>query len=169
MMTQLSTTSVDILKAVSKHPGKCATELSDLVGRKVPLQYISALLKSGLIEVSSSESKPMSNGRPREMYLYSITVSGAMKLKGVVEKESRPKFPQGRVRYHTPGPTSQIALTGSRPGAGVQSDGTRAVRPDDACSVATGREKVHGYKPYVPPKPTGRGYVERPIRNIANM
>lgn len=161
-MTKLSATSVAVLKAVSKNPGKCATELSDLVGRKVPLQYISSLLKNGLIQVSSRESKSMANSRPREMYLYSITVRGATQLKDIIEKESRPKVPKGRVRYHTPGPASHIALTGSRPGAPT-------VFHDNGCSVATGRAQVREYTVYQAPEPTGRGYVPRPIRNIANM
>lgn len=165
MVRNLSKASVDMVKAVYSHPGKCATELADITGNRSPLQCISALFKTGHLEVVGREMRPTSSGAPREMNLYVLTVKGKTLLREIMDEEHRPKLPKGRVRYHTLGPTSQIALVGSRPAASV----LPVLRKDNGCSVAASREPVSGYTKYVPPKPTGRGYVERPIKNIANM
>lgn len=165
MVRNLSKASVDMVKAVHSHPGKCATELADITGNRSPLHCISALFKTGHLVVVGREMRPTSSGTPREMNLYVLTVKGKTLLREIIEEENRPKLPKGRVRYHTPGPTSQIALTGSRAAASV----LPVFRKDNGCSVAASREPVVGYTTYVPPKPTGRGYVERPIKNIANM
>lgn len=165
VLATISKASVDMVKAVHSHPGKCATELADLTGNRAPLHCISALLKRGHLEVVGREMRPTSSGSPREMNLYVLSVRGKTLLREILEEENRPKSPKGRVRYHTPSPTSQIALTGSRAAASV----LPVFGKDNGCSVATSREPVVGYTTYVPPKPTGRGYVERPIKNIANM
>lgn len=165
MVRNLCKASVDMMKAVHSNPGKCATELADLTGNRSPLHCLSALFKMGYLEVAGREMRPTSSGAPREMNLYVITKIGKALLREIIEEENRPKLPKGRMRYHTPGPTSQIALTGSRPAASV----LPVFKKDTGCSVAASREPVIGYTKYVPPKPTGRGYVERPIRNIANM
>lgn len=153
-MTAISKTSVEILKVIKEHPGITVNELGALMGERPPLQYVSGLTKDGLLCVSGMADKPMNNGVLRRMNLYTLTHHGDGVLQRTLERDSVRKE-----RTYTELPVVQQDI---RPPMELR-------KPKIECSVATGREAKRTYEKYVAPPPTGRGYVPRLIRNVANM
>lgn len=141
---------LQILRVISKMPDCCAVDISRETGRvNNILQPISDLYASGFISVSGTEQRETLTGGKRSMNLYRITKDGQA-LMQIMEN--------GLHWQQTPGARSQIALPGSMPGR----------TPPDG--IAERRvESVYKFEKLVPEKHTGRGYVPRPIRSIANM
>jgi len=146
-MSTLSKTSVEIPKTVKAHPCICATEIGEHMGERPRLQYISALLKMGLLQIGGVEDRPSSSGAPRKMNLYSITHAGAGVLQRTLEQAAirKPVKPKVYAQLAT------VRTPFTRPETKMY---------DNGCSVATGREAKATYEPYTPPKPTGRGYAQ---------
>lgn len=161
-MTALSKTSVGILKTVKEHTGISATEIGEYMGERPRLQYVSSLLKMGLLRVTGIGERPsMPSGEPRMMNLYEITHRGSMILQRQLELLEEPKRPKVYAQlgeFHA-----------SKPHAGSGRPALEVKIHDNGCSVATGREAKRTYEKYVAPPPSGRGYVPRLIRNVANM
>ena len=161
-MPALSPTSVEVLKTVKEHPGISATEIGVYMGARPRLQYISAMLKMGFLQVTGIGERPSSNGELRVMNLYTITHRGSMILQRQLELLEEPKPKRPKVY-------AQLEEFHARPTAPPASPPMELKKRDTGCSVATGREAKRTYEKYVAPPPTGRGYVPRLIRNVANM
>lgn len=161
-MPALSPTSVEVLKTVKEHPGISATEIGVYMGARPRLQYISAMLKMGFLQVTGIGERPSSNGELRVMNLYTITHRGSMILQRQLELLEEPKPKRPKVY-------AQLEEFHARPTAQPTRPPMEVTIHDNGCSVATGREAKRTYEKYVAPPPTGRGYVPRIIRNVANM
>lgn len=139
-----------ILRCIDKHPDYCAADISRETGLVHNiLQPISSLHTGGYISATGSERRETITGGLRSMNLYHITKDGQTLMQ---------IMKNGLYWQQTPGARSQIALPGSMPGR-TPPEGVAERRVDS----------VLRYKTLVPEKPTGRGYVYRPIRSIANM
>lgn len=140
---------LQILRVISKQPDCCAVDISRETGRvNNILQPIRDLYSGGFISVSGTERRETLTGGQRSMNLYRITNTG----------KSLMQIMENALNWQTPGARSQIALPGSMPGR----------TPHDG--IAERRvESVYKFEKLVPEKPTGRGYVPRPIRSIMNM
>lgn len=161
-MPALSPTSVEVLKTVKEHPGISATEIGVYMGARPRLQYISAMLKMGFLQVTGIGERPSSNGELRVMNLYTITHRGSMILQRQLELLEEPKPKRPKVY-------AQLEEFHARPTAQPTRPPMELMKPKIECSVATGREAKRTYEKYVAPPPSGRGYVPRLIRNVANM
>lgn len=153
-MSTISKNSVEILKTVKDHPGISASEIGEHMRERPRLQRISALLKKNFLQVTGIGERPSSNGVLRRMNLYTLTHHGDGVLQRTLERDSVRKE-----RTYTELPVVQQDI---RPPMELR-------KPKIECSVATGREAKRTYEKYVAPPPTGRGYVPRLIRNVANM
>ena len=161
-MPALSPTSVKVLKTVKAHPGISATEIGVYMGARPRLQYISAMLKMGFLQVTGIGERPSSNGELRVMNLYTITHRGSMILQRQLELLEEPKPKRPKVY-------AQLEEFHARPTAQPTRPPMELKKRDTCCSVAASREPKASYEEYVAPPPTGRGYVQRKIRNIVNM
>jgi len=161
-MPALSPTSVEVLKTVKEHPGISATEIGVYMGARPRLQYISAMLKMGFLQVTGIGERPSSNGELRMMNLYTITHRGSMILQRQLELLEEPKPKRPKVY-------AQLEEFHARPTAPPARPPMELKKRDTGCSVAASREQKSSYERYVEPPPTGRGYVQRKIRNIVNM
>lgn len=138
-----------ILRCIDNHPDYCAADISRETGVVTSLlQTINSLNTSGFIAISGVERRETLTGGQRSMNLYRITHTGKSLLQVM----------ENGLHWQTPGARSQIALPGSMPGR----------TPPEG--IAERRvESVYRYETLKPEKPTGRGYVPRPIRSIMNM
>lgn len=161
-MSALSPTSVKVLKTVKAHPGISATEIGAYMGARPRLQCISAMLKMGFLQVTGIGARPSSNGGLRMMNLYTITHRGSMILQRQLELLEEPKPKRPKVY-------AQLEEVHARPTAPPARPPMELKKRDTGCSVAAPREPKASYEQYVEPPPTGRGYVQRKIRNIVNM
>lgn len=138
-----------ILRCIDKHPDYCAADISRETGVVTSLlQTMNALQTGGFIAISGVERRETLTGTQRAMNLYRITKNG----------KSLMQVMENAVNWQTPGARSQIALPGSMPGR----------TPPEGIAERRA-ESVYRYETLVPEKPTGRGYVPRPIRSIMNM
>jgi hypothetical protein len=162
-MSTISKNSVEILKTVKDHPGISASEIGEHTRERPRLQRISALLKKNFLQVTGIGERPSSSGEPRMMNLYSITHRGSMILQRHRELLGAPKPKRPKVYVQLE------EFRASKSHAGSVRPALEVTIHDNGCSVATGREAKRTYEKYVAPPPTGRGYVPRIIRNVANM
>lgn len=156
-MSAYSKTSLATLRFVQANPDRSVTEIGERIGNRRAPQYVSGLVKGGLLVISGREKRPMINGVAKIMNLHAITDRGVALLCQIDEAEKRTeKVVEPKV--YTPLPETPVVKAARRPDY-----------PDVVCSVAAKREPSTGYVQYKAPEQTGRGYVPRPIRNVANM
>lgn len=153
-----SETSIAILKTVAEYPNLCATEIWERMVCRPRMQYVSSLLKSGLLAISDNKYKPTMTGSIRLMNTYSITTKGKTALAEAVPLAA---LQRKQVVYTTLNPVADAVYrrrTESPPTA-----------QHTGCNVAGKRVAESGYARYIPPPQTGRGYVPRLIRSTVNL
>lgn len=154
-MSSYSKTSLDVLRAVHAHPNSSVNEIAAHMKARLGRQYVSALLKAGMLFVTGTDERAMSNGIYRVMSLYSITHRGIMLLRRVAEGDG---VVEQKPKVYTELPAVCAPKT-----APVR------VTPPVECSIATKRVPTTTHEVYVAPQPTGRGYAPRPIRSVTNL